>query len=1173
MPQFAADLQKKNLTRRLFFALVTPLLILLAMATVLGLALARLTKDARFVDHSDDVLAKIGEVQRQVVDQETGVRGFLLTGNRIFLEPYEQARPLEMLAELRQLVADNPEQLARADGFRSRYQLWYEGVRQILSSNKLVEGAALPAMLSRKDQMDMLRSDIRVMAASEQTLRQKRKSASAASVAMTWAELVGLFGLAAAALGLLSMRQIRGVAATYGQLLLRETEARGAVEVEAWLRAGQARVAERSQGELSVEELGSQVLQALLEYVQAEVGAFFTQSATGWQRRAGFGLDARGDDGATFGFNEGQVGRAASQKELVHLKELPAGYLAAPLIVRSGVGEHLPVEVVLLPALSDKTVFAVAELGFLRPVPQRVLDLLRRISEPLAIAVRSAQTKERLRELLEESQRQTEELQTQQEELRVFNQELEEQTSALHKANARIAERQQDLEQINARLAERTTELQRAQHTITEKAAEAERVSRYKSEFLANMSHELRTPLNSSLILAKLLSDNKEGNLTAEQVRFAETIHAAGNDLLTLINDILDLSKIEAGKAEVHPTPVHIARMIQTLGATFEPLARARQLAFAITTDPSVPQVIETDAKWLEQILRNLLSNAIKFTPKGQVAMHITSDGTHLRFVIRDSGIGIAKEQQELVFEAFRQADSASNRKYGGTGLGLSISRNLTHLLGGELTLQSEVGVGTTFTLLLPRVLPVAPVAAGAAPPPSQSGAVKPVPSSGPLLAPVRSESAAPAAALFAAAPPVPPRDAGAPADSQAAPLLTDDRGQLDRRRLLALLIEDDVHFAQILRDMAHELGFQCLIASDAEAGLALAKQHTPSAVVLDMNLPGYHGLSVLDRLKQDPALRHIPVHVISVADYTQIALSMGAIGYVLKPAKREELERVFRKLEQRLTHRVQRLLIVEADPEQRKSLRQLLEGIEVELSSVGTAAEALSRLSAQQFDCMVLDLKLPDASGFELLEKMAENDACGFPPVIVYAGRALSAEEEQQLRKFSSSIIVKGARSPERLLDEVTLFLHQVESVLPPERQRMLLRARSREALFEGRKILVVEDDVRSIFALSSLLEPRGATIVIARNGREALAVLESQPDISLVLMDIMMPEMDGLTAMREIRKNPRWAKLPIIALTAKAMADDQERCQKAGANDYITKPLNVEMLLSLLRVWMPKR
>jgi len=645
------------------------------------------------------------------------------------------------------------------------------------------------------------------------------------------------------------------------------------------------------------------------------------------------------------------------------------------------------------------------------------------------------------------------------------------------------------------------------------------------------------------LILAKLLADNKDGNLTAAQVKFAQTITSAGNDLLALINDMLDLSRIEAGKVELAPERVSMAAAIEGLVKTFQPTADQNRLRFSWSIEPGVPEQIETDPQRLGQILKNLLSNAFKFTEKGEVALRVFSpEKGSVAFAVRDTGVGIAPHQQDVIFEAFRQADGSIHRKFGGTGLGLSISRDLAILLGGLLSVQSELGAGSVFTLTLPVAFsPGAPPqevrvkASMAANPPVRAAIEKPAP---------------------------------APTD--------DDRNAIRPGGRVILLVEDDPSFAMILRDLVHEMGFQCVATASANDGLIAAGQFLPSAILLDVNLPDHSGLGVLDRLKRDPRTRHIPVHMVSISDYKREALELGAIGYALKPAKREELVEALRRLEAKFSQIVRRVLVVEDDVRQRESIRHLLSNGDVQITAVASAGEALAQLKDTTFDCMVVDLNLPDFSGYDLLEKMSLQDDVSFPPVIIYTGRALTREEEQRLRRYSKSIIIKDARSPERLLDEVTLFLHQVEAKLPPEHQQMLKSARNRESTLEGRRVLIVEDDVRNVFALSSVLEPKGITVVIARNGREALEVLarssQEPARIDLVLMDIMMPEMDGLTAMREIRKRGEWRNLPIIALTAKAMADDHDKSLAAGANDYIAKPLDVEKLLSLVRVWMPK-
>ncbi len=921
---------------------------------------------------------------------------------------------------------------------------------------------------------------------------------------------------------------------------------------EEWIRVGQTTLGERMLGEQTLRTLGENVLHGLAGYVGAQGGAIFMDDGSGFHRTATYGVPEGTSLPEQFHAGDGLLGQALQHKQTIVAQDLPDGYFT----IGSTLGGSAPRHVLIAPLGVNGLVNTVLELGYFHRVHESDKELINRLAESIAVAVRSAHYRTRLQELLEETQRQAEDLQVQSEELRVANEELDEQSRALKESHGRLEQQQAELEQTNSQLEEQAQILESQKGELGEAALiseaqkrQLERVSRYKSEFLANMSHEMRTPLNSTLILAKLLAENSQGNLTVEQVKSAATIESAGHDLLTLIDDVLDLAKVEAGRIEISPGEVSLQRLLDSLQALFKPLAEHKKLHLRIGRTPGTPDVIESDWHRLEQVLKNLLSNAIKFTETGQVSLNIStiSDG-RLAFVVQDTGGGIPTDQQELIFEPFCQADGTTSRKYGGTGLGLSISREFTRLLGGEIRLSSTPGQGSTFTLVLPRTFRSAPPTGLIAHPLAQA-----IPDPAPLTShPVqRSE--------------------------HRAARTEDDRERLLPHRRLILIVEDDESFSRILADLARELNFQVLLSHTAAEAFTLASRYLPSAVILDIGLPDHSGLSVIDRLKTDVRTRHIPIHVVSGYDHEQTALSLGAVGYLLKHVQREQLVEAFRQFESRLTDKPRRVLIVEDDPVQRESLRLLLGSDEVETVGAESVAECLAHLAERTFDCMVLDLTLPDASGFSLLETLSREDHFAFPPVIIYTGRDLSSAEEQRLRKYSHAIIIKGAKSPERLLDEVTLFLHQVVTALPPEQQRMLEKARKRNADLEERRVLIVEDDVRNIFALSSVLEPHGAKIEIARNGRECLTLLEQskateKQRIDLVLMDIMMPEMDGLTAMRAIREQPEWHKLPIIALTAKAMKNDQEQALAAGANDYMAKPLDVEQLLSLVRVWMPR-
>lgn len=921
-----------------------------------------------------------------------------------------------------------------------------------------------------------------------------------------------------------------------------------------WLQEAENAVAMSLRGDLGPEQIAEAAATSLGAQLQADVAAVYRLEGGRLQLTGGLALPSGMP--ASLALQEGVAGQVARDERIRHLH----GGDDAVLELQTSLG-RLPVrERILAPISSDGAVVGIIELGRTRAGEQDRLDveLLERCAETIGMALRASLLRAQLVVLLEESQRQGEELQAQQEELRVANEELEEQSRSLQHSQAHLEEQQAELEQSNVQLEERTHELEAqkqallvAQGQLVRNSNELAATSRYKSEFLANMSHELRTPLNSSLILAKLLADNKDGTLTEEQVKYARAILSSNNDLLALINDILDLSRIEAGHVELADEVVVTGSVLQRLRETFEPMARQKGLALQIEADALAPSQLVVDSQRLQQILKNLLANAVKFTEHGKVSLHVRAGGQgRIRFEVCDSGIGIAREQLQVIFEAFRQADGSTRRRYGGTGLGLSISRDLAERMGGSIQVDSEPGRGSCFILELP--LQGAPV--------SEPGEV-------------------PAAASIAPAPqPAPPiaaRTPVAPTVASVAPVtasVADDRGRRQRAGRLILAVEDDATFAEALVALAHELDFDCVVAGTAEEALTLASELRPNGILLDIGLPDVSGLSVLERLKRNPDTRHIPVHVVSAMDRSQVARELGAIGFAIKPTTRERLVTAIEQLEQTSQRDVRRLLIVEDDSELRHNLELLLGRDQLQIVAVGTLAGALEQLSTVTFDCMVMDLSLPDGSGYDLLEHMAGNDDVGFPPVIVYTGRALGREEEQRLRRYSKSIIIKGARSPERLLDEVTLFLHSVEASLPTDQQRLLREARRRDTVLDGRTVLLAEDDVRNIFALSSVLEPLGVTLEIARNGQEAVDRL-AEREVDLVLMDIMMPEKDGLAAMREIRAQRHLQDLPIIALTAKAMPDDRERCLQAGANDYIAKPIDVDKLVSLCRVWCSRQ
>jgi signal transduction histidine kinase/DNA-binding response OmpR family regulator/CHASE3 domain sensor protein len=1114
-----------------------------------------------WVEHSEHVIGRANEVNRLSSDMEAGMRGFLLSGDDDFLAPYLAAKP-RMDAELKnleRLVGDSTAQVERIERVRAAQNQWQGFAEEMIArrgkNSDFVDIVQNIKGGRGKVLTDQVRREFLDFILEEQRILQERNATSRTVIAWSVAAFLTFSLVVAGLLAVFGRRELVTLSNSYDEILRHEEEHNTQLLQQDWLRAGQMELMAKTTGIISLEPLADAVLNYVVNYLGGVVAAMYVRADDGTLTRIGAYGFAHGDEdrGRIVGPNESLTAQAANQNRMITLRELPPDYIR----VGSALGETAPRELLIAPVSNFGKIKGVIEIGFLHGVRDRDVRFMETIAASVGAAVANVLHRQRLQAALEEQQALNEELQVQQEELRTANEELEEQSRALEESQTALENQQAELEQTNEQLAEqaanldhKNTALIQAQEQLRERALELERASRYKSEFLANMSHELRTPLNSSLILAKLLADNAAGNLNEEQVRFAQTIYSAGNDLLNLINDILDISKVEAGKLELVPEDLALRRVIEGLARTFEPLARQKQLDFVLDVAPNVPASIHTDRQRLEQILKNLLSNAVKFTDKGQVKLAVSAnDDGWIQFAVQDSGIGIAPEQQDRIFDAFHQADGSTARKYGGTGLGLSISRDLTGLLGGTLSLASTPGEGSTFVLSLPRdgaVAATPPVLAPAeAPAPLRMDAPEPAP--------------APSTALAAA-----PQEATLPS-------FPDDRAQPATGVRTVLVIEDEPAFARILYGLAHDMEFRCLVALTAQEGLELAAGESPDAILLDIRLPDRSGLSVLQQLKDNPATRHIPVHVVSSQDNGGEALHLGAIGYALKPTSREQLEEVFRKLKDKSSQQIKRVLLVEDDARQRDSVVQLISDVDVEIAAVGSGEEALGLLRTQIFDCMIIDLKLPDMQGNDLLKRMSLEELCSFPPVIVYTGRNLTRDEEVELLKYSRSIIIKGARSPERLLDEVTLFLHKVESQLSSERQTMLKTVRGRDRVFEGRTILLVDDDVRNVFALTSALEQRGAKVEVGRNGYEAISRLDENDAIDLVLMDVMMPGMDGLEATRRIRQDPRFARLPIIAITAKAMKDDQEQCLAAGANDYLAKPIDLTRLYSLLRVWMP--
>ncbi|MCW2961423.1 MAG: Histidine kinase, partial [Thermoleophilia bacterium] len=969
-----------------------------------------------------------------------------------------------------------------------------------------------------------------------------------------------------------------------------------------------ARFSSLLQGQRDLQQIAELVMRELTPLVDAQHGAFFIGEGPEGPGTANdpdelelhllatWGLKERRHASNRFRIGDGLVGQAALERQRILVDHAPADYVT----VNSGIGEGSPLSIVVIPMLFEDQVMGVLELGSFTGFADSHQAFLDQLVETIGVVLNTIVANSRTESLLEQSQSlanelqsQSAELQSQQDDLKRSNGELEQQAQSLKASEELLQAQQEELQQTNEELEEKATllaeqyqaigeknsEIELARGELEEKAAQLSLSSRYKSEFLANMSHELRTPLNSLLILSKLLGDNTDGNLSQRQIEFAQTIYGSGNDLLELINDILDLSKVEAGKMDVELEQVPIADFAERSRQAFEPVTNERGLTLEIEVDPSAGGALMTDGRRVQQVLKNLLSNACKFTEHGTISLkvHAAPAGTpftsaHLRdedevvaFEVTDTGIGIPDDKLRLIFEAFQQAEGGIARRYGGTGLGLSISREIARLLGGEIHVRSVQGEGSTFTLYLPRTWT----------PSAENADVEVYPvTRDPEQGSRQSASANDAVLAFARSSSNGVHVLDGPevdAELLAANELDDDRDTIEPGDRVLLLVEDDETFARTMVEFSREQGYKVVASMRGDVGWALAHEYRPDAIVLDIQLPGASGWSVLDRLKHHPATRHIPVHVVSALDERGHALRAGAAAFLSKPLTPEVLDAAFVELGQSLAAAGRHVLIVEDNKAERESIVELIaSGDDVEATAVASAEKAWKHLKGEQrFDCMVLDLKLPKQSGYGLLEKIRGDETLHDLPIIVYTGRDLTREEDRLLREMSTSIIVKDARSPERLLDETALFLHRVESQMPAEKRRMLEQLHSAEDVFAGKRVLVVDDDVRNVFALTSLLEGHGMTVGYAENGREGIEALEKDT-YDLVLMDVMMPEMDGYEATQTIREREEWRGLPIIALTAKAMKGDRERSIASGASDYITKPVDTEQLLSLMRVWL---
>jgi CheY-like chemotaxis protein/HAMP domain-containing protein len=960
---------------------------------------------------------------------------------------------------------------------------------------------------------------------------------------------------------------------------------------DSWIKTNQNELTAEVQGDIDLYSVGKKISSLIARQLDALTSAMFVfdgQEKIGFI--GGFAVNTDQAKNRTFRPGEGLIGQVVMDRKAITIEDVPDNYLD----IYSGLGKQKPRFLMIFPCIYNNVVEGVIELGSLKPLDEVSSEYIKLVSESIAIAIQSSKNRSALQELLkkqqklmeelqiqqEELRQSNEELQVQQEELRQSNEELEAQTRELEASKENLQTQQEELRVTNEELSERTRaiesqreslrkkndELEKARQDIEEKAREIEQVSTYKSEFLANMSHELRTPLNSILVLSQILAQNKPENLNEKQIKSAETIKSSGENLLVLINEILDLAKIESGKVDLHPEPIEITSLILDLKETFIPIAEEKGLKLELSVSKDLPSEISNDSLRLGQILRNLIANGIKFTENGTVKISLSRPNNQealdhkfhgrndlIGFYVIDSGIGIHKDKQKEIFDAFRQADGTTSRKFGGTGLGLAISRNFARMMGGDILLESNPGQGSTFALIVPENISIdfKPAHNSIVATPKEEISVKVVQEK-----PWKNEEKAIN------------HDSNIGLEDLS---IDDDRKNIKKGDTFLLIIEDDVSFAQIIYDLAHEKNFKCMIAPNGETGLHYADYYNPSAIILDIGLPGIDGWEVMNRLQENPRTRHIPVHFMSGSDKSLEALKKGAIGFLQKPVTVNEINDAFDRIEGLISKPLKKLLVVEDDEAMRLSINELIGEENIQITSASKGQEALELLKSETFDAMILDLGLEDMTGYDLLQKIGKRNDAHKMPVIIYTGKELTREEEEKLQSLSDRIIIKGIKSPERLLAETTLFLHQVESNLPMEKQRMLRNLHPKEDVMKDKSILIVDDDMRNVFALTSLLEDLGLKILVGRNGRDGIEKLKAN-NVDLILMDIMMPEMNGYEAMEEIRKDIKNRKLPIIALTAKAMPGDREKCIRAGASDYLTKPIDSEKLTSMLRVWLYK-
>lgn len=1188
----------KNYKRNLRIGFGVSLLILLITSVASFLSIRSLLKSAEMVDHTNEVIIQLNSIESGLRDAEASQRGYLLTNDQEFLKPFEAAKKktVDSHIEVKRLTSDNKDQQATVDELHRLINNRITVLHRVIALHDSASIISKEDLQLGREYTESIRINIEIMKSREQQLMVERTERM--NIFSNYTPVLIVIGAIIALIITVSFYTrvsndfeektrlqdelqekdriitqridiIKGIAdkISAGNYSVRvsddQSDALGnvagslnkmAVSLEKsfnllsdneWLQSGANQLSDVIIGEKPLNKLCQDLLEFIATYTNSQAGAFYIMEHDNLVIHAGYAY-MPGASSKTIKLGEGLVGQAVTSGKLMELKDIPE----ESIFISFTTAHAKPKHILALPLFDGYAIKGAIEIASLNNFTERELEFLKAVSRNIAIAISIAQNRKKLQELLEETQSQSEELQAQHSELENMNSELEVQAEKLQASEEELKVQQEELKQANQELEERSRLLEERNQVITErnfdiqaKAKELELSTKYKSEFLANMSHELRTPLNSILLLSRLMGENTERNLSTDQVEYARVIQSSGQGLLSLIDEILDLSKIESGKMELEYLPVSMRDMAKEMQSLFNPVAQDKGIEFRVNVESNVPEKIETDKLRLEQVIRNLLSNAIKFTAKGYVSLTVkkSKQDDHLDVRVKDTGIGIPEEKQKLVFEAFQQADGSTRRKYGGTGLGLSISRELIKLLGGEIELASVVGEGSEFTLHLP------------------------VKKQSPGKKMVIKESDAPLEELK-------PRETSDKYISREIPeSVPDDRSKIKADDKVMLIVEDDINFAKSLLEFTRKRGYKGVVAVRGDEGLALAHQIQPIGILLDIQLPVMSGWEVMDELKNDPKTRHIPVHIMSSYEVKSESLVKGAVDFINKPMALEQMQGIFEKIEYVLTHNPKKVLIVEENTKHAKALAYFLETYDINLEVRTGVDDAVKSLKQDNIDCVILDMGIPDQKSYDTLEEVKKIPGMENLPIIIFTGKSLSKTEEQRIKKYADSIVIKTAHSYKRILDEVSLFLHLVEEKDKKEDTHSKYhKLGALDEVLKDKTVLIADDDMRNIFSLTKALENYKMNVITAVDGKDALKQLRDNPTVDIVLMDMMMPEMDGYESTREIRKDRKLKDIPVIAVTAKAMMGDRAKCISAGASDYITKPVDIDQLLSLLRVWL---